>query len=45
MKRKTRFDERIDTRMTADQLNKLIKEADRKGITVNQLIRNMIDKL
>ena len=36
---------RIDTRMTEEQLKKLTKEADKKGITLNQQIRNMIDEL
>ena len=45
MQRKTRYDKRIDTRMTGEQLKKLTKEADKKGITLNQQIRNMIDEL
>lgn len=45
MKRKTKFDVRIDTRMTEKQLEKLLREADKRQITLNQLIRNMIDNL
>lgn len=45
MKRKTKFDVRIDTRMTERQLEKLLKEADKRQITPNQLIRTMIDDL
>lgn len=43
MKRKSKFEERIDIRMTKDQMNRLIKEADNQNITPNQLIRNMIE--
>lgn len=43
MKRKSKFDTRIDIRMTKDQFERLIKEADKQNVTPNQLIRNMIE--
>ncbi len=45
MRRKSKFDKRIDIRMTKEQEVKLVEHADEQNITPNQLIRNLIDQM
>ena len=37
------YTERIDTRLTPKQYDRLKKEAKLLGLTMNQLVRNLID--
>lgn len=45
MRRKSKFNKRIDIRMTEAQEKKLVEKADERNITPPQLIRNLIDSL
>jgi hypothetical protein len=45
MRRKSKFDTRIDIRMTKEQFERLLDKADQENITPNQVVRNLIDEI